>query len=197
MARWWLGFHFEFQHAGMRVRTDFFTRPPRVPPVELERMWREQEGRDPPFTDALVLLRMKQTARKMDGPVIGELARTLSSPREQILHSRSAHDLLALRTSHPELCRELAGERPAPRAIGQGLPALRLAPGEERFAAMDADDRRSRSYLDASRALAAEWPSLQARSVGIPLRQFHERLATLARACLPTTPDGLRPEIGP
>jgi len=34
--------HFEFREGGLRVRTDFFTRPPRVPTKDLERLWREQ-----------------------------------------------------------------------------------------------------------------------------------------------------------
>jgi len=31
------------------VRTDFFTRPPRLTATEVARIWKEQEGRDPPF----------------------------------------------------------------------------------------------------------------------------------------------------
>ncbi|MBI5434053.1 MAG: hypothetical protein HZA52_14570 [Planctomycetes bacterium] len=56
--RWLVGgwsAHFEFQHAGVRVRTDFMTRPPRVGAEDLARMWLELEGRDPPFTGARIL----------------------------------------------------------------------------------------------------------------------------------------------
>src|SRR5438128_707625 len=52
-VRWMSGgwsAHFEFRGDETRVRTDFFTRPPRVSAADLARLWKEQEGRDPPFT---------------------------------------------------------------------------------------------------------------------------------------------------
>lgn len=54
--------HFEFQHGGMRIRTDFVTRPPRVTPPDLAVLWREQEGKDPPFTGPRILLEIAAAA---------------------------------------------------------------------------------------------------------------------------------------
>lgn len=43
--------HFEFQYNDIRVRTDFFTRPPRIPDKSLQKLWQEQENNTPPFVD--------------------------------------------------------------------------------------------------------------------------------------------------
>jgi hypothetical protein len=39
--------HFEFPHQGTRIRTDFFSRPPRLSPTRLAKLWQEQEGKTP------------------------------------------------------------------------------------------------------------------------------------------------------
>jgi len=82
-----------FRDRGLRVWTDFVTRPPRIEPDDLAEMWAEQEGRDPPFIDARRLAERKKTNRERDYAVIGELARLLEEPRDQLLLSRSARDL--------------------------------------------------------------------------------------------------------
>ena len=64
--------HFEFPHGGLRVGTGFFPRPPRVPTEMLADLWREQEGRDPPFTNPRVLAAMKMTGRAKAWPFVGE-----------------------------------------------------------------------------------------------------------------------------
>jgi len=86
--RWLVGgwsSHLEFRTKTLRVRTDFFTRPPRVEKTSLAQLWREQEGRDPPFTGARILADMKKTNREKDYAVIGELARLMTDPRDQLL----------------------------------------------------------------------------------------------------------------
>ncbi|MFY9345143.1 MAG: hypothetical protein WAT39_21820 [Planctomycetota bacterium] len=180
--------HFQFTANGLRVRTDFFTRPPRVGVPELAALWREQEGRDPPFTGPGVLLRIKQTAREKDWPIVGELARLLPDARSQILHSRSARDLLALAAQQPGLVRELAATRPALLAVGSGLEALRLELERERFAVMDADSRRLHGYLVAARELERQWPALDAQAAGLPLRAAHRLVVDCAARCLPRDP---------
>ena len=53
-ARWLAGgwsSHFEFPFNGMRVRCDFFSRPPRLPDNELELLWKCQSERDIPILD--------------------------------------------------------------------------------------------------------------------------------------------------
>jgi hypothetical protein len=184
--------HFEFRHAGMRVRTDFFTRPPRVTPGELAALWREQEGKDPPFTPPRILLQIKKTAREKDWPFVGELARLLSDPREQLLFSRSAHDVIALAQAHPQLVAQLTSERPALAAVARGVDELRLALERERFASMDADDRRLRAFLSASAALARAWPEIATKTDRLPLGQAHAILVDYAQRCLPISPPAPR-----
>jgi len=178
--------HFEFEQAGMRVRTDFFTRPPRIGSEDLAKLWRDQEGKDPPFTGPRILLEIKKTAREKDWPFIGELARMLGDPREQMLCSRSARDLLELDRTHPGLGKQLAATRLALGAIGLGLDELRLELERERFAAMDADAARMRAYLMAMERFQQAWPEAQAKMAGLPLRAAHSLVVDCAERCLPT-----------
>jgi hypothetical protein len=183
--------HFEFRQDGLRVRTDFFTRPPRVTATAVASLWREQEGRDPPFTGPRILLEIKKTAREKDWPFVGELARMLADPREQMLCSRSARDLLALHAANPRMASELSVERPALRAIDQGLGELRMALERERFAAMDADAKRLHAYIACQGAMQRQWPRIQARTASLPLRQAHAVVVESAAQCLPMAPPTL------
>lgn len=179
--------HFEFRDGGMRVRTDFFSRPPRVPVDELQALWAEQEGRDPPFTGPSILLRIKQTAREKDWPIVGELARLLPEPRDQLLHSRSARDLLVLARDHSDLCAAMVVDRPALAAVGKGLDELRMALERERFAAMDRDVDRIRGYLTASQPWMSVWPEVEQQTAGKSLRRAHAVVVAYAERWLPTT----------
>lgn len=180
--------HFEFRRDGLRVRTDFFTRPPRVPAADLAQLWHDQQGRHPAFTGPAILLRIKQTAREKDWPVVGELARLLPTPREQLLHSRSARDLLRLAAAHPDLAAELAATRPALAAIRSGLEDLRMALERERFAAMDADERRMMAFVEAAARMRQQWPELERTTAALPLPAAHQAMVACAERCLPTTP---------
>ncbi len=178
--------HLEFRADGLRVRTDFFTRPPRISAPELTAMWREQEGRDPPFVDARLLAEMKKTDREKDYAVIGELARLMTEPTEQMLYSRSARDLLELSRKHPKLVQELVPRRPLLATRGQGRDHLEKALDAERRDLMHANETRLEAYLRASEAWAKAWPSLAAEIEGLPLRRAHEILVSRARDLLPT-----------
>jgi hypothetical protein len=182
--------HFEFQHDGLRVRTDFFTRPPRVPPPQLAALWSEQEGKDPAFTGPAVLLRIKQTGREKDWPVVGQLARLLPTASEQLRWSRSARDLLELARSHPAEFAAVTAERPALGAVAAGFDELRLALEKERFAVMDADTRRVRAYLGATADWTKTWPTVEGATSGLPLRAAHRIVVESARQCLPTLVPG-------
>jgi hypothetical protein len=182
--------HFHFQHQGMRVRTDFFTRPPRVSAEQLAVLWREQEGQQPPFTGARILLQIKQTGREKDWPIVGQLARLLTDVREQLRCSRSARDILALAEKWPEAATEVARERPALAAIARGFDELRLTLEKERFAAMDADTRRIHSYLAATRALEQAWPATEQATASLPLRAAHRLVVESAERWLPNQVPG-------
>ena len=67
--------HFDFRINSIRVRTDFFTRPPRISASELKRLWKEQESSELPFVNLIDLAELKKTNREKDYVVIGEIAR--------------------------------------------------------------------------------------------------------------------------
>jgi hypothetical protein len=185
--------HLEFAEGGVRVRTDFFTRPPRVSATELEELWREQEGRDPAFTGPRVLLRIKQTAREKDWPFVGELARLLMDPRETFLHARNARDLIALASAQPELAREMTPRRPALAALSEGLDGLRMALERERFEAMDEDAARLSLYVAASAPFGTVWRTLEQAIRGLPLGQAHRLVLDYAERWLPVDPTSAPP----
>lgn len=187
-VRWMSGgwsAHFEFAASGLRVRTDFFTRPPRVSQTDLARMWVEQEGRDPPFTDARLLAAMKQTDREKDYPFIGELARRMEAPRDRLLYSRSAEDLIELAARHPALVAESVSERPLLARIAAGRRALAEAIQLEMLDLMEANERRLAVFRNASSAWAELWPALSREIDSLPLHLAHARVVTAATGVLP------------
>jgi hypothetical protein len=96
------------------------------------------------------------------------LARMLGDPREEMLSSRSAHDLVDLAAKHPDLARDLVPDRPALSALTGGVEELREALDRERRAAMDEDDRRIRAYIAAATELERAWPAVRARPRPLP-----------------------------
>jgi hypothetical protein len=187
-VRWLAGgwsAHLEFRHSELRIRTDFFTRPPRVAPDELERMWAEQQGRDPPFTGARILAEMKKTDREKDYPFIGELARRMQDPRDRLLYSRSAVDLIELARRHPAEVRALSTQRPLLARIRAGRRALAEAIQLEMLDLMEQDERRLAAYREASSAWADLWPALTRELDALPLRQAHARMTARAEGILP------------
>ena len=148
-------------------------------------MWREQAGRNVPFVGARDLATLKMTNREKDYPIIGELARRLEDPAEQLLYSRSARDIRALAERHPDLVARLAGERP--------LLGLAEAPREEIEAALDAErrrlihanERRLARYVEAARAWRALWPAVAQETAGHPLREAHAVVVARAEGVLP------------
>lgn len=187
-VRWMSGgwsAHLEFQRDGLRVRTDFFTRPPRMSRAALERMWKDQEGRDPPFTDARTLAEMKKTDREKDYPFIGELARRMTDPRDRILYSRSAEDLMEMARREPALVRALVAERPLLSRIAEGRRALLEAIQFEMLDLMERNERRLHAYRVASAAWAEQWSSVSSDIEGRPLIEAHARLVERAAGVLP------------
>lgn len=177
--------HFEFQEQGLRVRADFFTRPPRVSASDLGRLWREQEGRDPPVVDVRTLIDLKKTNREKDYAVIGELARRLEDPRDQLLCSRSARDILDLVARHPDLAVELQRRRPLLALTPRGREALEQALDAERRALMRANEERLAGFLAASTPWQERWKELQREGELSVLSDSHRRLAAAAEGCLP------------
>jgi hypothetical protein len=177
--------HFEFREGGLRVRTDFFTRPPRVPTKDLERLWREQEGCDPPLVDKRTLIEVKKTNREKDYAVIGELARLLEDPRDQLLCSRSARDLIGLAASNPRLAQDLQQLRPLLGIVGQGREPVERALDAERRSLMRENELRLGAYLEAAAVWQERWKELQREGELLNLGDSHRRLVAAAETCLP------------
>src|SRR5262245_27713959 len=73
-VRWMTGgwsAHVGFQDRGLRLRTDFVTRPPRLPAAELAALWAQPASTEWPHVDARRLVTLKQTGRERDYAVIG------------------------------------------------------------------------------------------------------------------------------
>jgi hypothetical protein len=194
-VRWMKGgwsSHLEFHADGLRVRTDFVTRPPRLVAADLDALWREQEGRPLPFVDARRLAELKKTNREKDYPIIGELARRLESPRDRLLLSRSARDLVRMAADHPSLIRELEAERPALATVASGVEELEVALDAERRRLIRANERRLAAYAVAAEAWAAGWPRVRDEVSRMPLAEAHARIVDRALGVLP-----FRPETGP
>jgi len=195
-ARWlangWSS-HFEFSHESLRVRTDFFTRPPRLNADDLARLWREQEGRDPAVIGLVDLAMMKRTNRERDYAVIGELARRMTSPRDQLLHSRSARDLVALAAERPNMVEELTAKRPLLASVARGREVLEAALDVERRRMMHANEERLATYAEASAAWRATWPKVSDDLRAAPLAEAHRRMVSLAETSLPFEAPGASP----
>jgi len=186
-TRWMVGgwsAHFEFQCEGYRVRTDFFTRPPRLQPADLKRVWQQAEGLELPFTGIRELALMKMTMREKDYPIIGELARRLESIDDQFLFSRSARDLIELHAHHP-IHHRILEARPLLAIIPQGEDELAAALDHERRQLIKADEARLARYKAASQGWETEWPSLAKEIVGLSLPDAHRRIVAAAEIHLP------------
>ena len=154
--------HFEFPLEGLRIRTDFVTRPPRLDPAVLSALWRGLDRRPPDPEDAKLateqLILTKQTNREKDYVAIGELARLLEEPLSALRHSRSARDILEIAARHPELLVAAQKERPCLVEVGEGREALAAALDAERRGLTAPNEERLTCYEDVARDWAAAWP---------------------------------------
>ncbi len=101
--------HFELtDHQGRRLRCDFFSRPPRLSPESLAALFADRTPNQRPVIGVEALIRMKQTQRAKDYPVIGELARLLS-PEREIELTTDPDRIMALAPDHG------SGSRPCVR----------------------------------------------------------------------------------
>jgi hypothetical protein len=187
-ARWLAGgwsSHFEFASDGIRVRCDFFSRPPRITDKELALVWENHSSQAIPYLDIEPLLKVKLTQREKDYAVIGELARKLPSER-QLIYGRSARDLITSASENPEAVRRLEMERPLLRlALLGDREALEEALDKERRLLMRNDENRLAAYTEAAREWQAQWPSLHASLEGIRLNDAHLKILQAAEGVLP------------
>jgi hypothetical protein len=187
-ARWLAGgwsSHLEFQHGEIRVRTDFVSRPPRLDEQALDLLWKKQEGRDLPRADARELAEMKKTNRERDYAVIGELARLMTDPGEQLLYSRSARDLGALALKYPERTRALSAQRPVLKVAERGVNELEVALDAERRQLIRANEERLMKYMTAAERWVKAWPEVAEEMSGKPLADAHRIMSQRAEGVLP------------
>lgn len=178
--------HFEFRSAGVRVRTDFVTRPPRLPSSRLPGLWREQEHRHPPFLDIADLIETKKTNREKDYVVIGELARLTESIEEKLKYSRSARELTELAGEHPGLFAKMKKQRPILASAEDGLEALETALDAERRQSIHANEYRLSLYLTAAETWGRAWAGVSHTMEGKSLIEAHRYMVESAQRLLPT-----------
>lgn len=177
--------HFEFVEGGARVRTDFVSRPPRLSADELRHLWSLAEQSDFPVVTPSSLAKIKKTRREKDYPVIGELARIIVDPLEQLLESRSAIDILRLKMEEPVAWERAVQLRPVLNAAEAGQDELEVALDAERRSLMKLDDARIRGYADAGKEWEAIWHDLSEEAKKLPLRQAHAMILEEAQRILP------------
>ncbi len=186
--RWMTGgwsSHFEFRHEQLRVRTDFVTRPPRIQRSELEMIWDEQAGHGTPFVGARHLAEIKKTNREKDYAIIGELARIMVDPADQLLYSRSARDLIGLAEEYPDLVQDLKSKRRVLQFIRKGRERLEETIDAERRMLMRANEDRLAAYAEAAQAWSSVWLDVRNEITGRSLLEAHEIIVRKAELFLP------------
>jgi hypothetical protein len=193
-VRWLAGgwsSHLEFADPeGRRIRCDFLTRPPRVTPEELMALF-ESKGLEDTLRVIGIepLIRMKQTQRAKDYPVIGELARLLPPDREIELTTDPDRILALAAEGHGVRSRRAPVQAALPGGSREAV-VVELARESDRL--QQQDRARLEKYRAASEAYLREF---QAANIGaLDLPEAHERLCDLAERWLPRNP--LIPEDG-
>jgi hypothetical protein len=182
--------HFEFRQEALRLRTDFVTRPPRITPDQLARMWEHAEATGDDVVRPEPLAAMKLTNREKDYAVVGELARLMTDPISQLLYSRSSRDLIELAAEHPSALAEAIRQRPLLLRLAKGREALEEALDRERRELIHANEERLARYLAAAEAWAGVWPELQRQIEGLSLLDAHRLVISHAEGVLPFEPAG-------
>lgn len=186
-SRWLAGgwsSHFEFMHNGMRVRTDFVARPPRIATDRLDKIWKEQKNRKIPFVDLHDLAELKKTNREKDYAILGELARRML-PSIGLRYSRSARELInAYRKSSKKVI-TILNERGIPLESTQSVEDMEIALDAERRRLIHINEHRLSKYSEASSGWAKRWKSIEKKVAGLPLSQAHEFIAEQAESILP------------
>jgi hypothetical protein len=177
--------HLEMRTAPLRLRTDFVTRPPRIDPAWLARIWAAADATGNDVVDPVALAALKLTDREKDYAVIGELARLMTDPRDQLRYCRSSRDLVELAARYPADLAEAVRHRPLLARIAAGREALDEELDRERRAQMRVNEERLQRYRAAAEGWAAQWPALQSRIEGLPLLAAHQTVTAAAESALP------------
>ena len=182
--------HFEFQTPeGLRMRTDFCSRPPRVPDVE--RMWkRAVRTEDVDLVDVESLVQLKQTRRLRDYAMVGALAEVAGLDQqapELALNYLQDYELLskAVRKwpDHAAGCERKAVGLLLARA---SRPDVVAAIAIEQDAKMQEDQARIEAMQERFAPYAREFAKLRIawRREKAPLMEQHKQLIVAARILL-------------
>jgi hypothetical protein len=181
--------HLEMRTGPLRLRTDFVTRPPRIDPAWLARIWAAADATGNEVVDPVALAALKLTNREKDYAVIGELARLMTDPRDQLRYSRSSRDLTELASQHPAALADALRLRPLLARVAEGREALDEELDRERRAHIRANEERLKRYQAAAESWAAQWPALQRKIEGIALLAAHQVVTAAAESALPMSPE--------
>jgi hypothetical protein len=182
-SRWLAGgwsSHFEFvDDKRRRVRCDFFSRPPRIPPEATDRLFASASG---PMlvVDLESLIRMKRTQRAKDYAVIGELAARLP-PEQEILLTTDPDRLMVLAPGFGEGVSRAAVQA----ALAADRDALVVALAREQDRQQRADRARLEAYAAAAEPYLEAFTRLPAEERRLP--DAHPRVVALAARALPLT----------
>jgi hypothetical protein len=132
---------------------------------------------------------IKKTNREKDYVVIGELARKMDDPKDQILYSRSARDLINLAHKYPQILESLSPQRPLLKVISQGLERLEQALDAERRALIHENERRIRGYIESAQAWSKAWVKVEQENRSLSLIEAHRRIVEAALVHLPFQPE--------
>jgi len=179
--------HFEFQsETGFRMRTDFCTRPPRVP--DIERMWRRAiqiESID--VVDVESLVQLKQTRRQRDYAVVGALAEVAGLQEDSPeLALGYLQDYAFLKQAVERWPREAAAcEREAVQMLMRDAPRGEVVASlaVEQDARIQEDERRIEGMQTELGTYARDFARMRAgwRKSGASLAEQHRELMVRAR----------------
>lgn len=176
--------HFElFDPQNRRIRCDFVSRPPRVRSEEVAALFSPSQEPEPLLVVGLEpLIRMKQTQRAKDYPIIGELARLLT-PEKELELTTDPDRVLALA---PVYGKDSGRSSVQVARAGGSREDVVVALAREADRLQQQDRARLEKYRRASEPYFRE---LQAARIGdLALPEAHERICDLAERWLPYNP---------
>jgi hypothetical protein len=180
--------HFEFRaREGFRMRTDFCSRPPRVP--DIGDLWsRAVKAAGLDVVDVESLIRLKQTRRQRDYSIIGALAEVAGWEEDlPDLALRYLQDYDGLLRAVQRWPAEAAAcEREAVQRLRKNAPraAVVAAIAVEQDARIQEDQARIATMQAKYEEYASQFGRLRSRwrQVGTPLSEQHRELITQAES---------------
>jgi hypothetical protein len=180
--------HFEFRaHVGLRMRTDFCSRPPRVPLVD--NLWsRAVKAAGLDVVDVESLIRLKQTRRQRDYSIIGALAEVAGweedMPELALQYLQDYDGLLRAVQRWP--AEAAACEREAVRRLRDDAPRAEVvaAIAVEQDARIQEDQARIAAMQAKFEEYASQFGKLRSRwrRTGTPLPEQHRELVIEAES---------------